>query len=68
MVNMTLAIQDRTHRVMKRHPEVKWTEVARRALEEKARQLEAEKDPWQKYALKMWAEEEGGDAEDIFEF
>lgn len=68
MVNMTLAIQDKTHHIMKRHPEVKWTEVARQAIEKKARLLEAEKDPWNRYALKRWAEEEGEDAEDIFEF
>jgi len=52
MTNMTLAIPEPIYRVMKRHKEVKWTEVARKAIEEKARLLEAEKDPWRIYALK----------------
>lgn len=67
MVNMTLAIQDRTHRVMKRHPEIKWTEVARQAIEKKAIQVEMEKDPIRKYSMKRLFEE-GDEAEDIFEF
>ena len=37
MPNMTLALPEKLHREMKRHPEVKWSEVARRAL---ARELE----------------------------
>lgn len=32
MPNMTLALPERLHREMRRHPEIRWAEVARRAL------------------------------------
>lgn len=32
MPNMTLAVPEDLHREMKRHPEVRWAEVVRRAL------------------------------------
>ena len=67
MVNMTLAIPEELHKIMKKHPEIKWTEVARQALEKKVRILEAEKDPWRQYTYKRWVEE-GEDANDLFEF
>lgn len=67
MVNMTLALPEHLHRLMKKHSEIKWTEVARKAIERKARMLEIEKDPWRVYALKRWLEE-GEDAEELFEF
>ena len=67
MVNMTMAIPEQLHRIMKRHPEVKWTEVARQAIEQKAKTLESEKDPWRLYAYKRWAEE-GEDADELFNF
>ncbi len=38
MPNVTLAVSKELHAEMKRHPEVKWSEVARRAL-----QLEVER-------------------------
>ena len=65
--NMTMAIPDKTFDVMKRHPEIRWTEVARQAIERKATLVEGEKDPWRVYALKRWAEE-GEDAEELFDF
>jgi len=40
MVNMTLAIPEDLHKLMKRHREVKWSEVARRAMRDYARKLE----------------------------
>lgn len=40
MTNMTLAIPEDLHKVMKRHQEIKWSEVARNAIWEKARKLE----------------------------
>ena len=40
MVNMTLAVPEDLSRVMKRHSEIKWTEIARRAIEDKAKELE----------------------------
>jgi len=67
MVNMTMAIPVHLHKVMKKHPEIKWTEVARQAFEAKAKLLEAEKDPWRIYAYRRWAEE-GEDAEELFKF
>ena len=40
MVNMTLALPDELHKIMRRHSEIKWSEVARRALWEYAERLE----------------------------
>ena len=39
MVNMTLAVPEELSRVMKKHLEIKWSEIARRALWEHARKL-----------------------------
>ncbi len=40
MTNMTLAIPDELHKTMKRYKDIKWSEVARKAMLEKARKLE----------------------------
>ena len=40
MTNMTLAIPKELHSIMKKHAEIKWSEVARRALWDKARKME----------------------------
>jgi len=40
MTNMTLAIPDELHRLMRKHKEVRWSEVAREALWDKVRKLE----------------------------
>jgi len=40
LVNVTLAVPEELHRVMKSHPEIKWSEVARQAMWEYARKLE----------------------------
>ncbi len=40
MVNMTLAVPKELHEIVKRHPEIRWSEVARRAMWEYARRLE----------------------------
>lgn len=40
MPNITLSIPEELYRRMKRHPEVKWSEVARRAIAEYLRRLE----------------------------
>ena len=40
MTNMTLAIPDDLHKVMQKHKDTKWSEVARQAMIEKARKLE----------------------------
>lgn len=46
MVNMTLAVSDEIHLRMKRHSEIKWTEVARNAILNKLDALESEKKEW----------------------
>lgn len=40
MTNMTLAIPEELHKLMRKHIEVKWSEVARQALWSKATKLE----------------------------
>lgn len=39
MVNMTLAIPDDIHLIMKKHTEIRWSEVARRAISSEAKKL-----------------------------
>ena len=40
MTNLTLAVPEDLQRIMERHKDIKWTEVARRAMWEKARKLD----------------------------
>ena len=40
MTNMTLAVPEDLLKVMQKHKEIKWSEVARQAIMEKARKLE----------------------------
>ncbi len=40
MANVTLAVPEELRRIMKSHPEIKWSEVARQAMWEYARKLE----------------------------
>jgi len=40
VVNVTFAVPKELHEIMKRHPEIKWSEIARRAMWEYARKLE----------------------------
>lgn len=40
MVNMTLAIPDELHGKMKEFSEIRWSEVARKAIEERVNDLE----------------------------
>jgi hypothetical protein len=40
MVNVTLAVSEELRRIMKSHPEIKWSEVARQAMWEYAKKLE----------------------------
>lgn len=40
MPNVTLAVPEELHRIMKNHPEIKWTEVARHAMKEYAVRLQ----------------------------
>ena len=41
MVNMTIAVPPELHQAMKKHNDIKWSEVARNALWDKARRLKA---------------------------
>ncbi|MAF99072.1 MAG: hypothetical protein CMH61_00515 [Nanoarchaeota archaeon] len=40
MVNMTLAVDEDLHNIMKEHSEVKWSEVARKAMRAHAQKLQ----------------------------
>ncbi len=40
MTNMTLAVPEDLQHIMQKHKEIKWSEVARQAMWEKARKLE----------------------------
>ena len=40
MGNMTLAVPEDLHKIMDKHKDIKWTEVARQAMWEKARKIE----------------------------
>jgi hypothetical protein len=40
MVNMTLAVPEELHDIMKQHNEIRWSEIARKAMWEQAKKLE----------------------------
>ena len=40
MVNMTLSIPEELHKRMKNHTEFRWSEIARKAIEERINDLE----------------------------
>ena len=40
MTNMTLAVPETLYKIMGKHKEIKWSEVARQAMFDKARKLE----------------------------
>jgi len=40
MPNVTLAVPEELHRIMRNHPEIKWSEIARHAMKEYATHLE----------------------------
>ncbi len=40
MTNMTLAVPEDLHQIMKKRTEIKWSEIARQALWDHARKLE----------------------------
>jgi len=40
MTNMTLAIPEGLHEIMRKHKHIKWSEIARQAIQEQARKLE----------------------------
>ena len=40
MVNVTLSVPEKLHKLMKSHPEIKWSEVARQAMWQYAEKLD----------------------------
>ena len=40
MVNVTFAVPEELHRIMRKHQEIKWAEIARRAMWDYAKKLE----------------------------
>ena len=40
MTNMTLAVPEDLHEIMRKHNEIRWSEIARQALWDHARKLE----------------------------
>lgn len=68
MVNMTMAIPEELHKKMKGHPEIKWTEVARQAIEKKAREVEEEKMVWMKHSQEHAVKKGWSEAHELFEF
>jgi len=40
MANITLSIPDKLHKKIKKHPEIRWSEVARHAMTEYVEKLE----------------------------
>ncbi|MBU2099747.1 hypothetical protein KKG83_00985 [Candidatus Micrarchaeota archaeon] len=68
MVNMTMAVPKELHDIMKKHSEIKWTEVARKAIEEKAKELEEEKRQWMKHAHTHAIKRGWSEAHELFKF
>jgi hypothetical protein len=68
MVNMTMAVPKELHDIMKKHSEIKWTEIARKAIEEKAKELEEEKMLWMKHAQEHAIRRGWSEAHELFEF
>jgi len=40
VVNVTFAVPEELHEIMRRHPEIKWSEIARKAMWEYAQKME----------------------------
>ncbi len=40
MTNMTLALPEDLHKIMRKHKQIKWSEVAREAIKKEAEKLE----------------------------
>jgi len=64
MTNITLSVPEKTYKRMKRHPELKWSEIARQSIEAKLKEIEEA--PWRAYDIKRLAE--GEDAHELFKF
>lgn len=59
MTNITLSIQDKTYRRMRKYSEIKWSEFVRKMIEKRLEELEQlEKHPDYETILTMLASEE----------
>lgn len=65
VVNVTLAIPEEIYKTMKKHPEIKWTEVMRKAAVDFAQKLE--QDEFKKYGYHK-SQANWVDANELFEF
>lgn len=61
MVNMTLAVPEELHEIMRQHTEIKWSEIARKAMWEHAKKLELMEKLVAKSKLTKTAAEEIGE-------
>ena len=66
MTNVTFAVPEAVHHQMKAHSEIKWSEIARRAIIQYLRHLE-EDNEWRDYSKKL-ALKDWDNAGDLFEF
>jgi hypothetical protein len=66
MVNVTLSVPLLIHRIMKKHREIRWSELARWAIVQKAEELDKESDPIRHYNERRLAQE-GEDADEFFD-
>ena len=64
MVNITLSIPARLHERMKKYPEIKWSEIARKAIAETIKKMEEA----ELRELALARLREGEDARELFEF
>ncbi|MBI5225740.1 hypothetical protein HY994_00690 [Candidatus Micrarchaeota archaeon] len=64
LVNVTLSVPEETYKTMKKHPEIKWTEIMRQAAVQFAKRLEKD-DPFRKYAYAR-AKDDWSDADELF--
>lgn len=68
MTNMTMAIPDVMHAKMKKYSDIKWTEVARQALEKKLNELEADDKAWKEHGQKHAIARGWSEAHELFKF
>jgi hypothetical protein len=61
MTNITLSIPDDLHKKMKRHSEIRWSEVVRKALADKVSDLEYMEDVSSKSTLTLREADEFAD-------
>jgi len=68
MTNMTIAIPNTIYVLMRKYSEIKWSEVARKAIERRIIELERSRDPLRTYALKHALERGWSEADELFKF